>query len=330
MRVLFAIAFWVGLKGCSRQEKGQEPHPEEQEELLVVENNNDVGRRGLVNLGNTCYLNSLLQAFMHTNSVRSSISVLPQESIQTSHFLGNMTALFHAQWEGEDQGPIKPRSLFKNLHAHNPLLFRRNIQQDAHEAFIALANLMREAHESLDLFRFSINTALRCENGPHSSNLDQTQGMVLLVPRLDIPVALEDLISEYLRPESIAGVAACWGRTAQRAIEVVQLPRVVVFSLNRNDYTNPKILTAVRFPDEISASLLLASNPDDGRRYRLTAVVNHLGVSVDSGHYTANVLLNGEWWNADDSVVRKLKELAHVSRKAALLFYELVSPEIPA
>ena len=56
--------------------------------------------------------------------------------------------------------------------------------------------------------------------------------------------------------------------------------------------------------------------------YRLTGMIRHTGVSIEAGHYIAYLLINGEWYEAND------KHKGHVlwptvrSLQAYMLFYE--------
>ena len=78
-----------------------------------------------------------------------------------------------------------------------------------------------------------------------------------------------------------------------------------------------KLKHAVKIPKTISArDLLQTAEVDDV--YELVAVLYHKGLSVDSGHYIANVCdyNTKDWWKCDDSTVTKIDqdELLKVSR----------------
>uniref|UniRef100_A0A0G4FV88 Ubiquitin carboxyl-terminal hydrolase n=1 Tax=Chromera velia CCMP2878 TaxID=1169474 RepID=A0A0G4FV88_9ALVE len=99
---------------------------------------------GLINLGNSCYLNSVLQALYHCPPAR-------QQIIQHQHdgntLLSAMGDLF-AQLESrkKKQGSLAPRKFFSKLKADNEM-FNSGAQQDAHEFLLFLLN---EATELLD------------------------------------------------------------------------------------------------------------------------------------------------------------------------------------
>jgi ubiquitin carboxyl-terminal hydrolase 22/27/51 len=316
----------VLLGGCSDRIEEKLPEIHYEEFIVEVEAPN-LGGKGLVNLGTTCYMNSLLQVLMHAEAVRDAVFALPEESIRNNRFLANMSSLFEAQWQGDGDGPIRPIEMFRYLNRQNPEVFTKNVQQDANEAFLLFENLMKAAHESLDLFTIHSNRATACENGDRSMISDPTPELNLQVPRPELTlngsISLEELVQDTLQPESVPGIESCKGSAGRRVLEIVDLPRLLVFALNRNDNLGTKVQTAVRFPDEISGALL-GPNQNELDRYRLVGIINHMGTHVSSGHYTAHVFLNGEWWNANDSEIFKLKSLSHESRKATMLFYQRI------
>lgn len=115
---------------------------------------------------------------------------------------------------------------------------------------------------------------------------------------------------------------------ARKKMDISRLPPVLIIHLKRFDWNQTfrsKITTPVDFPlsnldlrrwhsgDEVSHVSAL---------YDLFAVSNHYG-GTGGGHYTANVknLLDGAWYNCDDSRVTPLAPDHVVSAAAYVLFY---------
>ncbi|XP_076869724.1 ubiquitin carboxyl-terminal hydrolase 17-like protein 6 [Brachyhypopomus gauderio] len=77
--------------------------------------------------------------------------------------------------------------------------------------------------------------------------------------------------------------------------------------------------------DRISCRKTLFQSKECVSTYRLNAVVPHLGVSIDSGHYISHVAEEGEsWLSFDDSEVARMNEAAILkiaATTAYLLFY---------
>jgi ubiquitin C-terminal hydrolase len=76
-------------------------------------------------------------------------------------------------------------------------------------------------------------------------------------------------------------------------------------------------------------------------RYRLYAVVDHLGQSINAGHYIAKVkaqwggalpianVAANSWWRADDETVTPLlPDAVHDPRAVYMLFYERCPVEV--
>ncbi|CAI6638349.1 ANM_collapsed_G0016360.mRNA.1.CDS.1 [Saccharomyces cerevisiae] len=87
-------------------------------------------------------------------------------------------------------------------------------------------------------------------------------------------------------------------------------------------------------PEESMSSITLKNNTSgiDDRRYKLTGVIYHHGVSSDGGHYTADVYHSehNKWYRIDDVNITELEdddvlkggEEASDSRTAYILMYE--------
>ncbi|CAG7824656.1 unnamed protein product, partial [Allacma fusca] len=54
--------------------------------------------------------------------------------------------------------------------------------------------------------------------------------------------------------------------------------------------------------------------------YETYAIVNHIGNSMESGHYTAYGLSSGTWFHYDDARVRKLK-LGEMELENSYIFF---------
>uniref|UniRef100_A0A673J4K6 Ubiquitin carboxyl-terminal hydrolase n=1 Tax=Sinocyclocheilus rhinocerous TaxID=307959 RepID=A0A673J4K6_9TELE len=119
---------------------------------------------------------------------------------------------------------------------------------------------------------------------------------------------------------------------------IQKLPKVLCLHLKRFHWTaflRNKIDTYVEFPKrglDMKSYLLEPENSLPERcLYDLAAVVVHHGSGIGSGHYTAYGLHEGRWYHFNDSTVTLVSEEAVLKAKAYILFYtEHTDQESPA
>ncbi|XP_076824336.1 ubiquitin carboxyl-terminal hydrolase 22-like isoform X2 [Clavelina lepadiformis] len=101
-----------------------------------------VGLRGLVNLGNTCFMNCILQAFVHTPMLRDYFLAERHECDKERCLVCEMTHLFQKFYAGERTAYVP----FKLLHLvwTNARHLAGYEQQDAHEFLIAALDLLHQ------------------------------------------------------------------------------------------------------------------------------------------------------------------------------------------
>ena len=56
--------------------------------------------------------------------------------------------------------------------------------------------------------------------------------------------------------------------------------------------------------------------------YRLTGMIRHTGVSIEAGHYIAYVLIDGDWYEANDESMRQVSWPTVRSLQAYMLLYQ--------
>ena len=61
---------------------------------------------------------------------------------------------------------------------------------------------------------------------------------------------------------------------------------------------------------------------DDNGQYRLTGMIRHTGDSIASGHYIAYLLIDGNWYEANDSVMKQVSWQTVRSLQAYMMFYQ--------
>jgi ubiquitin carboxyl-terminal hydrolase 4/11/15 len=142
-----------------------------------------------------------------------------------------------------------------------------------------------------------------------------------------------DCLAEFCKSEKLRKTEAWYCRVckkhqeANKKFDLWKLPPVIILHMKRfsfNNYRRNKIDSFVDFPLEDLDLSEYVKNPEEGKnaQYDLYAVSNHFG-GTGGGHYTAYArnLVDGNWYNLDDSSTRRV-DASDVKTKAAyVLFY---------
>ncbi|KAF8872581.1 cysteine proteinase [Infundibulicybe gibba] len=309
------------------------------------------GRRGLLNLGQTCFLNVVLQCFAHNPLLRN-------------YFLGDKHNW--RQCKLDNCTCCEMDKLFTEIYSDDTSPYAVGYaQQDAHEFFISALNQIHTTS------RGSTNVSCNCII--HSTFAGQLQSDVkcercgnvtsTVDPMLDISLELKgkgnEVVSEntlaaclrrFTQPEKLGpkeySCAKCGkssSHEASKRLSVRKLPPVLSFQLKRfehkiSDKTSArKIDTPIRFPASLnmapyttlvmkeaekgsSGSDYTSFGPDVMYEYDLFAVINHEG-QINNGHYTNFARFQDEWYRFDDDKVTHSNLGACLNSTAYMCFY---------
>jgi len=283
---------------------------EEPSEALVA-SRGVVATRGFVNMGNTCYLNALLQVLVHSESVRNSYDsfLLPNDESPLS--LAERThnefgLLVRQQWDVSG-GAISPSRFFALLEQFDSTFFREGAGQDAHEAFMSLLAAVENPRKvSLtNLFRFAVmKDCTSCE----AKLTVENQVIIPLEENGNILSISSGVAGRF---ESLDGV-----RCDDEVQRIHSYPKLLLVVIHRSNSVGQKIHTRVLLDRRLTFGT---------RNYQLMGVVHHVGNCLHSGHYTADFYHSEDerWYHADDSTVETLRHSHLESRTAYILLYEL-------
>ncbi|XP_065496248.1 ubiquitin carboxyl-terminal hydrolase 36-like [Caloenas nicobarica] len=298
---------------------------------------------GLLNLGNTCFLNATLQCLTYTPPLANYLlSKEHGRSCHQSGFCMMCVMQNHVMQAFANSGSvIKPVSFVRDLKKIAPHI-RFGRQEDAHE-----------------FLRFTID-AMQKACLPNCTELDrQTQATTLIhqifggylrsrvkclmckgvsdtfEPCLDLPVEItqaanvEQALELFVKPDLLGGENAymcdkCKKKvSATKRFTIHRAPNVLTLALKRfADFTGGKITKDVGYPELLNIRPYTSQTSGDPVMYGLYAVLVHSGYSSHAGHYYCYVKAsNGQWYQMNDNVVRPSNIKVVLNQQAYVLFY---------
>ncbi len=297
---------------------------------------------GLANLGATCYINSLLQSLFYNIEFRNSIySFNPILNNKTDEkLIQNMTIMKELQ-------RIFINLEFSNKKYYDPKTFvsllqvQTGEQQDVQEFNKGLITLIETTIKRMNE-RNLISQELKTMYTKFQGEQQYVTTCTICNTKSETPAqfceltlqivgcnTLNQSLAAYCQTEELTGANQymcnkCKMKTdASRKIELNHLPDTLNIQLSRFVYdmqtnSKQKVKDAIEFPLEINfknykdiLNVNLHLNvSNDEYVYDLVSVLNHIGASSNSGHYTADVLemKTNTWWCFDDSKVTKIQQ----------------------
>ncbi len=304
---------------------------------------------GLYNIGNTCYLNSALQCLLNLESFHALLikisKILKGQSIENMeryHLLNAFLDLY------ESSSTVN----IKDILGRYNKLFRGNQQEDAHGALLLILDTLQQETKNLTNYNpqiprknkfdslrnecwknyikfngFSfinylfygqsvkILTCTKCRKERHAFEVFDSL-------ELNVGTDIKKSFETYFSEETVDAVECTDCKINTPTILQVLIwdfPQILILSLKRftgvqRDYTEVQVNDNIIF-----------TSRNRTIEYRLKVTVNHMGSSVNGGHYT--VIVNdktGKYYIDDDSV--RLIDGVNVnhSRMSYVYVYEMV------
>uniref|UniRef100_A0A1D1Z570 Ubiquitin carboxyl-terminal hydrolase 21 n=1 Tax=Anthurium amnicola TaxID=1678845 RepID=A0A1D1Z570_9ARAE len=310
---------------------------------------------GLGNLGNTCFLNAVLQCITHTVPLLQKLH-FPSHPYRCSGNRGGVAGEIgrfctlcalrqHIDLCIRERGCIiKPNGFVNNL-CNISSSFSRYQQEDAHEFLHCLLESLHSSclapHSSDNtlqkdsfikkIFGGRLRSQVQCCDCGHRS--DTYEPLLDLSLEIEDAESLEDALESFTTVEKIEDPEikfTCEGCKAQVSVQkqftLDQVPPVIALHLKRfksNGYIADKIDKFVKYPLDLDLKPF-HSNPEvEGElKYELYAAVMHQGISSLYGHYYSFVRPSPDlWYIMDDEKVYSVNEESALSQNAYILFY---------
>ncbi|XP_062452587.1 ubiquitin carboxyl-terminal hydrolase 42-like [Rhea pennata] len=298
---------------------------------------------GLHNLGNTCFLNSVLQCLTYTPPLANyMLSGEHSQSCRAQGFCMLCTMETHVnQVLFCSANAIEPTAVFSDLRRIGEhFCFGR--QEDAHEFLRYTVAAMQTAclsgstdldsssqattviHQIFGGFLRSRVTCLSCQ-----AVSDSYEAFLDIPLEITAASSVSGALEEFVRPELLDGencykCSKCEKTVAaSKRFTVHRSSNVLTIALKRfADFTGGKISKDVNYPEYLDLRAYMSESAGEPVRYALYAVLVHRGASGRAGHYFCFVKAsNGLWYEMNDASVVLCDINTVLSQQAYLLFY---------
>ncbi|XP_010523321.1 PREDICTED: ubiquitin carboxyl-terminal hydrolase 17 [Tarenaya hassleriana] len=309
---------------------------------------------GLVNCGNSCYANAVLQCLAFTRPLMSYLfRGLHSKACRKKSwcFVCEFQHLILKVREGESPlSPIKILSKLQKIAKH----LGPGRQEDAHEflrcavdtmqsVFLKEADAANQFAEDTTLIGLTfggyLHSKIKCMHCRHKS--ERSELMMDLTVEIEGDIgSLEEALTQFTAYEVLDGnnryyCGRCKSyKKAKKKLMILEAPNILTIVLKRFQSDNfEKLSKRIYFPEVLDIAPYMNSPNDSSPLYSLYAVVVHLDVmnTAYSGHYVCYIkTLQGEWFRIDDSTVTHVELETVLLEEAYMLLYARHSPRPPA
>jgi ubiquitin C-terminal hydrolase len=274
--------------------------------------------KGLLNSGNICYANSVIQVLYLSRKF------LPDLSNSKQNTLSLLESLW-SKLKNSDQHTINPE-IFVNSVFSTSKIFRKAIQADAAEFLKFILDKISDELNQLKgqdhtfAFKGRLQTSIECKICKRVSNKEESFFEIDLFFSDETlnDITLSSMVNRYFSPINLENDDQyfCSNCECQRdAIltpSIIEFPQMLIISLKRFEYLNgalKKLMHFVDFPSKLS--LPNYGSCTETLDYFLYACIVHSGSSAEHGHYYTigrkpENEHHDEWFLFNDSVVEKI------------------------
>jgi len=316
---------------------------------------------GLRNLGNSCFMNSVLQCLCYTAPLQNYFNLNKHSKRYSSsiNFMDELSELL-PKMAISSSLVIKPQKLYNNLRSLSRTL-NPGRQEDCHEFWSSLmkrcqdevirnhfkhvkGNKIRinvDLSETTIIYKIwggSLKSQVKCMECFYESNTyDSTLDLSLELNNKILSVV--DALKEYTNKEKLYGTnkyfcERCNKKSnATKQLTINESPNILVLHLKRFEFGTKidryiKYQKYIDFTPYMSYFDKIRHKNSLYKKYQVTytlfGIIVHAGVTSNSGHYYSYIKTNdNRWYEMNDSNVRHVSENHAMSQNAYMLFYQI-------
>jgi len=266
------------------------------------------GVTGLMNLGNTCYMNSTLQVLYSIPIFRNSFLECVIDNPDSTMY--PLALLFYKM--SKTHRPYTSPTDFLTKFFETGSISQPHSQQDAIEFYTILINKLLSENLSTIYGLFQSKIQEKIIEGQSNIITTTTQLYHSISLRISGFKNLEASLADYFKFEQIPNYfseSLNRNTTVKKISKIVESPVVLVLQLSRFSYNfergrREKINTRFEFPDDLDIGPYIEEH-DSPSKYTLLGVIAHDG-EPENGHFVSIFQKQHEWYISSDYQVEKI------------------------